>query len=240
MRSLLCYHEYYGLDGELMVVDKSTGAPLGFSAISSAVMSYNGQPEFQFWVFDSFGLVVDLNFRVRSEYVRRLFETHPIIKPLRQSEVRSPDETREFAAEQIKAGFEGVVLRDPQGPYKSGRSTLKQQWMIKYKEFSDTEGTVVGFEELFHNQNAQERDAFGLAERSDRKEGMVAAGTLGALVLNTSWGLLRVGTGFDSGVRQDIWNRRGELLGRAVTFKYQVHGMQDLPRFPVFLRFRED
>jgi len=66
--------------------------------------------------------------------------------------------------------------------------------------------------------------------------------------------VLRVGTGFDFATRQKIWHDNmcrydgGEWLpmtdgldyGRKVTFKYQKHGMQDLPRFPVFKGFRED
>ena len=150
------------------------------------------------------------------------------------------------------------MIRDPQGPYKGGRSTLNQGWLIKYKEWLDAEGTVVGFEERMHNTNEDQKDNFGHAKRSSHKDGKVPMGTLGALLLDTAWGQLSVGTGFDDALRQDIWERncviakgegdhvefivRGKQpdINRVVTFKYQPFGMQDKPRFPIFKHFRED
>lgn len=147
------------------------------------------------------------------------------------------------------------MLRHPQGPYKNGRSTLRQQWLLKHKDWQDAEGTIIGFEERMHNANEDIKDNFGYAKRSSAKDGMQPTGTLGALILETPWGELRVGTGFDDALRAEIWERNevkqvGEAewvvrgpqpdIGRTITFKYQPFGMQDKPRFPVFLHFRED
>ncbi len=154
------------------------------------------------------------------------------------------------ASKHIDQGFEGTMIRSFDGPYKSGRSTLKQGWLLKYKAWADAEGTVVGFEELMHNENPDLRDKFDHAKRSSHKANMIPANTLGALILSTEWGELRVGTGFDAALRQEIWGSmkwsevEGRYLtsyfGRTITFKYQAHGMQDKPRFPVFKGFRED
>jgi DNA ligase-1 len=162
-----------------------------------------------------------------------------------------PTDFQTYAAECLADGYEGAMIRDPEGPYKNGRSTLNQQWLVKYKEWSEAEGTVIGFEELYHNANEDVKDNFGYAKRSSAKDGMVPMDTLGALVLNTEWGELRVGTGFDETARKLIWERNKIPIewesiadpvdvGRKVTFKYQSFGMQERPRFPVFLRFREE
>jgi len=240
LRELLAHDLYKGLDGELMMVDEN-GKPANFNQIQSAVMSQAGQPQIQYWVFDYFLSPSD-PFTERTYDLIHIVEkdTKGIVRVLTHVQVNSPEEVVSLASEWIQEGFEGLILRDPSGVYKSGRSTLKQQGMIKYKEFADAEGIIVGFEELYHNQNPQERSVLGLAERSDKKEGLVPANTLGALVLSTQWGELRVGSGFDLSLRDAIWRDRDKYLGKVVTFKYQTHGMQDLPRFPIFLRFRED
>jgi len=242
-RKLLGHEVYRYLDGEIIMLD-SSGKPLPFNSIQSAVTTFAGEPQIQYWVFDYFAHP-DEDFKSRYSALTcndwgEEEDPHGIIKVVEHLVVNDADEVRELASKWINDGFEGLVLRDPNGVYKSGRSTFKEQGMVKYKEFTDAEGVIIDFEELIHNQNEQERDEFGLAKRSSEKVGMVPAGTLGALILQTQWGVLRVGTGFDAGLRDDIWANRGTYLGRTVTFKYQTHGMQDLPRFPVFLRFRED
>lgn len=242
LRELLSHPTYKGLDGEIMMFDWKTRKPLNFNRIQSAVMTETGQPHIQYWVFDLF-LYPDDPYRDRLTQILYNWndqqDPYDIIRPVEHLAVHSAEEVLQLASQWIEQGFEGLILRDPESPYKSNRSTLREQGMIKYKEFADAEGTIVGYEELYHNQNVQERDAFGLAERSSKKIGMVAAGTLGALVLDTQWGTLHVGTGFDASLRDEIWGNREKYMGATVTFKYQRHGMQDLPRFPVFLRFRE-
>lgn len=227
---------YHGLDGELMVVDHE-GRPLDFNPIQSAVMSRDGEPNFQFWVFDNF--LENTGYQFRYQKIMIDWGTHSIIKPLYHHVLLTPEEARIVAAGCISSGYEGTIFRDPNGAYKSGRSTLKQQGMIKYKEFSDAEGTIIGFEEKHHNTNPDEKDEFGLAKRSHKKEGMQPAGTLGAVILSTKWGELKVGSGIDEALRTQIWTNQSVYLGKIVTFKYQTYGMQDLPRFPIFLRFRE-
>jgi hypothetical protein len=35
-------------------------------------------------------------------------------------------------------------------------------------------------------------------------------------------------------------HRRAEIVGRTVKYRYQKAGMEDLPRFPSYVGFRED
>ncbi len=253
------------LDGELVVVD-GQGRALLFNDIQSELMSHGGLPDFRFLVFDCFDYPND-PFMDRYDGARARVEdlNNKHVKIIKHRMIYDSEQFLEYMQECLTLGYEGAMIRDPEGPYKSGRSTLKQGWLLKYKEWLDAEGVITGFEELMHNENEDEGDNFGLAKRSHRKEGMVPAGTLGNLIVDTEWGELSLGSGFDHAQRQEIWNAnmidrklkgktpewsmRGERplfvepsrdLGRTVTFKYQPHGMQDKPRFPVFLRFRED
>src|SRR5690606_16821415 len=140
LRELLAHDLYKGLDGELMMVDEN-GKPANFNQIQSAVMSQAGQPQIQYWVFDYFLYPSD-PFTERTYDLIHVVEKDikGIVRVLTHVEVNSPEEVVSLASEWIQEGFEGLILRDPSGVYKSGRSTLKQQGMIKYKEFADAEG----------------------------------------------------------------------------------------------------
>ncbi|ORZ29942.1 hypothetical protein BCR44DRAFT_1465456 [Catenaria anguillulae PL171] len=83
--------------------------------------------------------------------------------------VNSAGELAKFEKECLEKGFEGVIVRSPDSPYKCGRSTLKQQWMLKVKQFVDDEAEVVGFEELLHNNNESSVDERGYLKRSSTK-----------------------------------------------------------------------
>ena len=241
----------HGLDGELFAIGGDY-EPLDFNSTQSAVMSHSGRPEFLYLVFDCFDYP-DEPFYQRLNLAECITNdmADERIGVVYHSRIADVDQFMAYAAMHLQQGYEGTMIRDPEGPYKCGRSTLKQQWLVKYKEWADDEGVVIGFEELMHNANEDVKDNFGYAKRSSAKDGMVPMDTLGALVLDTRWGELRVGTGFDTAARDEIWKRNvldphigidypEPDLGRKVTFKYQPFGMQDKPRFPVFLRFRDD
>ena len=254
-RTLQRYAGVSYLDGEIAALNEE--GVIDFNGTQSAVMTRSGTPRFRYYVFDSFD-TPDNTFEERL----RMAKIHcdainvPEIKYLAHRWMKTPEEFMQYAEACMLDGFEGAMIRNPDGPYKNGRSTLNQGWLLKWKPWEDAEGTVIGFEELYHNDNVAEEDAFGNTKRSSHVAGKVGAGTLGALVLSTEWGTLKVGTGFDAATRQAIWNRNWEGLmimaasgtdmgkcsdmGRKVTFKYQKHGMQDLPRFPVFKGFREE
>jgi DNA ligase-1 len=224
-------------DGE--IVTATNGVWDEFSTVSSKVMSRDGEPDFYLQVFDSFRFpnteFVDRQLSVAADcfYWERC-------TPLSHKHCATIRQFLEYAEECVLEGYEGAMYRDPQGGYKYGRSTLREGWLVKWKVFQDAEGTVVGFEEKMHNANEATVDALGRTERSSHRAGMVPAGTLGALVLDTSWGQLRVGTGFTDQQRAAIWAAKSQYVGRVVTFKYQAEGSKDLPRFPVFKAWRED
>ena len=237
IRQMIQTHVPVGVDGEVVTFN-DLGQQLSFNEIQSDVMSHSGMPIFQFQAFDNFGFAGFFSQRLASlehiAYKVKFLEVVPHYTLLDSGSFR------EFASKCIEDGYEGAMIRDPEGPYKEGRSTLKEGWLVKYKEFMDAEGIVVDFEELQHNENEQTRDRMGLAERSSHKAQLRPGNTLGALIVETKWGTLRIGTGFDDALRWEIWNNKDRYAHRVVTFKYQTYGMQDLPRFPVFLYFRED
>ena len=134
------------------------------------------------------------------------------------------------------------MVRHPGGTYKCGRSTPNEGILLKLKQFSDTEAVIVGFEELMHNDNEATTNALGQTERSTHKENLRGSGMLGAFVVHPIGEpdrIYKVGTGFTHQQRQEYWNNQAELLGNLVKVKYFEQGIKDVPRFPVFLGFRD-
>ena len=143
----------------------------------------------------------------------------------------------------LEQGYEGLILRDPNAPYKMGRSTVKEGYLLKLKRFLDAEATVIGFEERMHNGNEATTNELGRTKRSSHKAGKVGRGDLGALVCRTAEGVeFSIGTGFTDSERGAIWNARDNYLGKLAKFKYFPVGIKEAPRHPVFLgwRMKED
>ena len=158
----------------------------------------------------------------------------------------TPEEVLEFYAKCLEEGHEGIVLRHTEGSYKSGRSTLRQEWMLKRKPWEDDEAVIVDFYELFHNENEDVRSLHGTAKRGSSKAGLVPAGTLGGFVVTSpahpEWGEFDIGggKGLDHALRQEVWDNKEEYLGRKMVFRYMAYGMKDKPRFPGYKAWRTD
>jgi DNA ligase-1 len=153
-------------------------------------------------------------------------------------------ELEAYEAKSVELGFEGIMLRSPNGLYKHGRSTMREQCLTKVKRFHDAEAIVVGFVERETNLNPARTNALGLTERSSSKSSKKAAGTLGSLECELCNGATRVrfeiGTGFDQATCARIWAARSEWIGATVKFKYQSLSVDGVPRFPVFLGRRDE
>ena len=227
------------LDGELMLM-KEDGKPLPFSDITSGVMSRKGEPNFKFAVFDMVMSGAEPFWKrlgVVNEWVRNGPEN---LATVEHKIIHNLDALLEYEEATVGQGWEGVMLRDPEGRYKFGRSTVNEGILLKMKRFHDDEATVVGVVERMINNNEQTRDALGYAKRSSHKDNKTPAGDLGALVCEYKGVQFELGTGFTSHQRKELWLDRDSLTGQRVTFKYQEISKDGVPRFPVFLRFRAD
>lgn len=217
-----------------------------FNAVSSAVMSKQGTPDFLFAVFDQ---VDSVPYQMRLARVAgwclRTFQLHQeyCVRHVQHVSINNLSALEALNLRYLSQGFEGIMLRKPDGLYKFGRSTVKEGGLLKLKPFADGEAEIVGYVERQHNTNQATVNALGLTERSHKAEGMVGSGTLGALRVRGCSGRwegveFEIGTGFDDRLRKQIWDDHVYYLGAVVKFKYQEMGSVDRPRIPVFLGFR--
>lgn len=235
-----------GFDGEIIV-----GSPRGegvFARSVSGVMTREGEPSFTYWVLD---YVIDdtTAFMARQlDYTRTIHESMPsseLLRAIPQKFISRYDELEQYESECVDAGFEGIITRDPNGLYKRGRSTMREQGMVKVKRFADAEATIIGATEMMRNQNAAKINAQGYMERSSHQENKTPAGMLGTWILRDSEGVeFEVGTGFTESERIEFWEtwlkRPQELQGRLVTYKHFPYGRKDKPRLPSWKGFCKD
>lgn len=239
---LLGRPELNGLDGEIICGDPTSHSC--YRDTNSACMSIKGEPDIDFYVFDHIG-------NPENEYCRRLIAaqeaTHkdPLATctALPQVGVRDLQEMEALELGWLNEGYEGLMLRAIQGEnsrYKFGRATVRSQTLLKVKRFADHDFRIVGFTELFHNDNVSKVNALGHTERSSHMENKRGGAVLGALILETEDGQrFQCGTGFDSALRAEIWAQRDAYMGKFAKVKHFEQGVKDLPRFPVFLGMRD-
>lgn len=227
-----------GFDGELV-------CPGGYSRTESAIMSRGGLPPFCFRVFDWYQPSARYKpYFERVHELRQWFQLHPcdFADFVMYDDVHNEEDLLAYEAACLDEGYEGVIIRAPDGPYKKGRSTLREGYMLKLKRFKDSEAVILDFIELSRNNNEQQLNELGYAERSSAKAGQHAGGTLGALVVRDPETdcEFRIGSGFTQGFRDRIWQQRHALYGKKVKYKYQPYGKLNAPRHPIFLGFRDE
>lgn len=233
--------EYNGLDGELIV-----GAPTDkdvYRNTTSGVMSQAGEPDVSYHVFDKFDHGGGFHDRLRAsqEIISRLNPIIPIV-PVEHRFIACEQTLLALEEQYLAEGYEGVMLRHQRGPYKHGRSTEKEGWLLKLKRFDDSEAVILDTYELMHNANEATQNELGYTERSSHKAGMVGKGILGGLSVRDVYSGVEfdIGTGFDQATREALWKQRDQLPGQVIKYKFFASGVKDKPRFPVFLGFRSD
>ena len=134
----------------------------------------------------------------------------PYLGIIEQQRVGSEEDLLKWLHQVIDQGGEGLMLHKDTALYASGRS----QDLLKLKLFTDAEATVIGY-----------RPGKGQF-----------AGQTGSLMVRTDQGAtFSIGSGLSHEER-----RRPPPLQSRITFRYQGLTKNGIPRFPVFLRIRDE
>jgi DNA ligase-1 len=132
------------------------------------------------------------------------------------------------------------MLRSYEGPYKQGRSTENEGYLVKVKRFEDSEAEILGAFEEMHNDNAKETNELGRTKRSTAQAGLIPSGVLGGFdVRDLKTGVeFSVGSGFTAEMKAEYWQARENLVGSIIKYKHFPSGGKDKPRHPIFLGMR--
>lgn len=234
-------HLMDGLDGELI-----SGSPTAGNCLrrtNSAVTSEHKElDDLRFFVFDDFS-DPRLPFKERYEkYRSRVAKAAlPGLVAITQTLVHNLEELLAYEAKCVAAKYEGTMLKDPEGIYKYGRSTVRERGLTKMKRFEDEEILVTGYIERMHNTNELQKDKRGHAKRSHARAGLVPAGDLGSFVGTCpKWPgeEIKVGGGIPDDLRKKFWLERGNPAPLYVKFKHMPYGSHEAPRHAIFLDVR--
>ena len=127
-----------------------------------------------------------------------------------QTRVRNREELQQHLVQIEKRGGEGLIVRRPDATYTAGRSAE----ILKVKKYQDTEARVV------QHLPGKGRNA----------------GRLGSLLVEQEDGLrFKIGGGFSDAERESP-----PPVGALITFKFYGKYPSGIPKFPSFLRIRQD
>jgi DNA ligase-1 len=220
--------EFDGLDGEL-IVGPATAKDVYNKTVSFVMAQDKIGAEFTYHIFDRTDLAGP--FKLRFESLEAVIQ-HERVRVHQHQHIANRDELDAYEAEHVGLGYEGIMLRAIDGPYKHGRSTTKEQILLKVKRFEDSEAEIIGIEEEMFNGNEAGRDELGRTKRSTAKAGKVGKGTMGALVVRDIHTKVEfnIGTGFTAAQRALDWK-----IGSIHKYKFFPVGVKVAPRHPVYL-----
>ncbi|AGN30106.1 DNA ligase [Vibrio phage nt-1] len=224
------------IDGELVyapnglenVEDRSTGNGIVNKA-SKGTITAQEQADIVFQVWDIipdevyFGICKGLNspYRLRKQFLADLVVDAVDIEPIPWHVVHTKEEAGKIYAEYVAQGLEGIILKDPDALWENKRSKS----LVKFKEVHDGDLEIIEVLE------------------GDKKN----KGKLGALLLRSACGRLitKVGSGFTDKDREEMWERRDELIGMIVEINYnaitRARNKDTWSCFlPIFVKIRDD
>lgn len=240
VQEVLSAGDFNGFDGELAVGKPNT--PGLFGRTSSGVTSHGGSPDFHYHVFDLVDESGTTNALKRYGAIPDLFgrvTKHPM------KFISSLDELYAYDEENVLAGWEGTMIRHPDSPYKQGRSTLREGYLIKLKRFLDSEAEILGCYEQETNNNEATINEIGRSKRSSHKENKVKNGHLGGFHVRD----IHTGIEFDVGIldgvtqaeRKQWWELEGtHFTGKIIRYRYFPVGVKIKPRHATFTGFRSE
>lgn len=232
----LSKHAFDGLDGELIVGPMTS--PDCYRTTVSGIMSEDKTPDWTYHVFDMHG--VNEPYYKRMERLQDAITGHGRIQLLPQILINGPETLDAFEAGALNDGHEGVILRHPESPYKFGRSTAKEGFLLKVKRFVDSEAVVLDVIEEMHNGNEATTNELGRTKRSSHQENKTGKGRMGALLVRDVKTKVefQIGTGFTDSDK-DWWWRQGPKFYPTIKYKSFPVGVKDKPRHPVYLGLRD-
>lgn len=229
-----------------------------FNRIDSAFRNENnpdGQM-LQFWVHDAFiHCNPDAPFGVRWEvmqaFVARCNDLgYNHIQLCKQWPIGTPAGAQQAYEWAVANGYEGIVLKDPNGAYKFGRSTLKQGLFLRIKPEDPYDGVILQIVERQTNLVESEVNELGFLKKrqdKDMKEGAGIAQTAitycpalaRTIRVSLTRGLQDENPTDKGPSRRELWENRQNYEGHPVKFVgIPVEGMA--PRSPRYDTLRHD
>jgi len=130
----------------------------------------------------------------------------------------TPSEVMSLYNKYLAKGYEGVMLKDPNGLYKWKRVTMNSGEMLKLKPFKSIDLPI---KEIYDGEKS-------------------FTGMAGGVVCTYNDHTIRIGSGFNVATRKAMAKSPNEFIGKTIEIQYFEETEEGALRFPTFERFRPD
>jgi DNA ligase 1 len=225
------------LDGELLAKSISFNELSGLTRQLDHILP----DDLYFYCFDA---IADNNFD--QPFIERTLnlDDHLFtdVKLIGQRLIDNVDEINKYYEEALDWGCDGLILRDPTGRYKFGRGTVKEGLIYKMKPFMTFDAQIIGIIQATEVREGAEKkiNELGRSVTSKKKDDRILIEKASAFVVMYEGKELKITIAMTDEEKEEVWKNQNKYIGRFIEYKGMLVGSKDLPRHPVFLRFRDD
>lgn len=185
----------------------------------------------------------DIPFHARAVTCNNFQKEYPdLVSAVNQITVHSKEEVEEYFEIALKEGYEGLILKDPNGRYKCGRGTIKEGLIYKVKPFVTFDAEVIGVIQATEvDPNAEKKiNELGRSVTSKKIGDRLLIAKAAAFEVEYEGKVLKVVLAMTDEEKEAVWAKRSTYIGKIIEYKGMLIGSKDVPRHPTMLRFRED
>ncbi len=197
--------------------------------------------DIKFWCFDA---VQNDNFEElfvdRLDYVQGLFINFPeLVVKVNQVLLNNKKEVTDMFEEALKDGYEGLILKDPNGRYKCGRGRVKEALIYKVKPYRTWDAEIIEVIQATKvDPNAEKTtNELGRSVTSKKKDDRILIEKASAFKVKYEGLDLKVVIAMTDPEKEEIWANKADYIGKMIEYKGMLVGAKDVPRHPVMLRF---
>lgn len=194
--------------------------------------------------FHCFDVIIDSNYSDKFTYRKSSLEgirnMNKDVVIVEQKEIGSEKELDKEFEISLKDGYEGLILRATDGPYKCGRSSVTEGYLLKVKPFLSFDAEIIDVIERMENLNESQTNELGRSFKRNTKDDKMGTGIAAVFKVMYEGKEMGVTITGDEEFRTEIWGNRKKYIGRMIEYKAMLVGAKDVPRHPNFMRFRDD
>lgn len=215
---------------------------LTFQEITHFVMTENIENELVpiSLIFNCFDIVSFRPFSQRYETYKSYLANEKHVKIVKQTLINNEEELDTMFDNALNNGYEGLIIRNPDAPYKFGRSTINEGYMLKMKPFVTIDGKIKDIIERQENLNESKINELGYSYKSSSINNKKNTGIASCFVVDYEGKDVKVTITGTEEFRRDIWENKEQYKNKYIEYKFMKIGLKELPRHPVFVRFRDD
>jgi DNA ligase-1 len=183
-----------------------------------------------------------MSFRTRSTFLETLNINFKYFKIVTQWAVNNVPEIYSLYENALAWGCDGLILRSLNGKYKFGRGTIKEGLIYKMKPFQTFDAKITDVIQATEVREGAEKkiNELGRSVTSKKLADRVLIEKASAFTVTYKGKELKVVIAMTDEEKEEVWKNRDKYIGRFIEYKGMLVGAKDLPRHPVFLRFRDD